>query len=125
MEYTKLGRAGLDVSRILPRLHELRRRQCVAPIVRPNRARADPDAHELSHRVQHDHRQCATIAPQAAGWARNAIRSRWRPIELPRKADLDAFQINFHGNRNLEQLLQSMDCFMQDVAPIVSCERPI
>jgi hypothetical protein len=60
MEYTKLGRAGLDVSRILPRLHELRRRQCVAPIVRPNRARADPDAHELSHRAQHDQRQCAT-----------------------------------------------------------------
>ena len=34
------------------------------------------------------------------------------------KADLNAFQINL-------QLLQSMDCFMQDVAPIVSCERPI
>jgi hypothetical protein len=41
------------------------------------------------------------------------------------KADLDAFQINFHGNRNLDQLLQSMECFMQDVAPIVSGERPI
>jgi hypothetical protein len=36
------------------------------------------------------------------------------------KAGLDAFQINFHGNRNL---LQSMECFMQDVAPIVSGER--
>jgi hypothetical protein len=36
------------------------------------------------------------------------------------KADLDAFQINFHGNRNLDQLLQSMECFMQDVAPVVS-----
>jgi hypothetical protein len=117
MEYTKLGRAGLDVSRILPRLHELRRRQCVAPIVRPNRARADPDAHELSHRVQHDHRQCATIAPQATGWARHAIRSRWL-LSYREKADLNAFQINL-------QLLQSMDCFMQDVAPIVSCERPI
>jgi hypothetical protein len=124
MEYTKLGRTGLDVSRIClgcmsygggNALH-----QACGQV-----GRADPDAHELSHRVQHDHRQCATIAPQAAGWARNAIRSRWRPIELPRKADLDAFQINFHGNRNLEQLLQSMDCFMQDVAPIVSCERPI
>jgi Luciferase-like monooxygenase len=34
------------------------------------------------------------------------------------KADLDAFQINL-------QLLQSMDCYMQDVAPIVSGERPI
>lgn len=38
------------------------------------------------------------------------------------KADLDAFQINFHGNRNHDQLLQSMECFMQDVAPIVSGE---
>ena len=27
------------------------------------------------------------------------------------KAGLDAFQINFHGNRNLDQLLQSMECF--------------
>ena len=39
------------------------------------------------------------------------------------KAGLDAFQINFHGNRDLDQLLQSMECFMQDVAPIVSGER--
>jgi hypothetical protein len=39
------------------------------------------------------------------------------------KAGLDAFQINFHGNRNIDQLLQSMECFMQDVAPIVSGER--
>ena len=38
------------------------------------------------------------------------------------KAGLDGFQINFHGNRNLDQLLQSMECFMQDVAPIVSGE---
>ena len=85
MEYTKLGRTGLDVSRIClgcmsygggNALH-----QACGQV-----GRADPDAHELSHRVQHDHRQCATIAPQAAGWARNAIRSRWRPIELPRKS---------------------------------------
>jgi probable F420-dependent oxidoreductase len=33
---------------------------------------------------------------------------------------LDAFQINFHGNRDLDQLLQSMDCFMRDVKPQVS-----
>jgi hypothetical protein len=38
-------------------------------------------------------------------------------------AGLDAFQINFHGNRNLDQFLQSMERFMQDVAPIVSGER--
>ena len=35
------------------------------------------------------------------------------------RAGLDAFQINFHGNRNLDQLLQSMECFMKDVAPII------
>jgi alkanesulfonate monooxygenase SsuD/methylene tetrahydromethanopterin reductase-like flavin-dependent oxidoreductase (luciferase family) len=35
-------------------------------------------------------------------------------------AALDAFQINFHGNRDLGQLLQSMECFMREVAPVVS-----
>jgi probable F420-dependent oxidoreductase len=35
-------------------------------------------------------------------------------------AGLDAFQINFHGNRNLDQLLQSMECFMREVAPVVA-----
>jgi hypothetical protein len=39
------------------------------------------------------------------------------------KAGLGAFQINFHGNHNLDQLLQSMECFMQDVAPTVSDQR--
>ena len=32
-------------------------------------------------------------------------------------ARLEAFQINFHGNRNLDQLLQSMECFMNEVRP--------
>lgn len=32
-------------------------------------------------------------------------------------AGLNAFQINFHGNQNLSQLLDSMACFMQDVKP--------
>jgi len=35
-------------------------------------------------------------------------------------AALDAFQINFHGCRDLDQLLQSMECFMRDVKPLVS-----
>ena len=35
-------------------------------------------------------------------------------------AGLDAFQINFHGNRNLDQLLQSMECFMREVKPKVA-----
>ncbi len=36
-----------------------------------------------------------------------------------REAGLDSFQINFHGNRNLDQLLESMECFMAEVAPAV------
>jgi probable F420-dependent oxidoreductase len=35
-------------------------------------------------------------------------------------AGLDAFQINFHGNHNLGQLLDSMDHFMRDVKPLVT-----
>jgi alkanesulfonate monooxygenase SsuD/methylene tetrahydromethanopterin reductase-like flavin-dependent oxidoreductase (luciferase family) len=34
-------------------------------------------------------------------------------------ARVNAFQINFHGNRNLGQLLDSMDCFMREVKPLV------
>ena len=37
-----------------------------------------------------------------------------------REIGLSAFQINFHGNNTLDQLLQSMECFMADVAPHVS-----
>jgi len=32
---------------------------------------------------------------------------------------LDAFQINIHGNRDLAQLLDQMDCFVQEVRPHV------
>jgi hypothetical protein len=35
------------------------------------------------------------------------------------EAGLEAFQINFNGCHNLEQLLASMDCFMQEVSPLV------
>jgi hypothetical protein len=35
-------------------------------------------------------------------------------------AALDAFQINFHGNRDLAQLLDQMDCFVQEVRPNVT-----
>jgi alkanesulfonate monooxygenase SsuD/methylene tetrahydromethanopterin reductase-like flavin-dependent oxidoreductase (luciferase family) len=36
-----------------------------------------------------------------------------------RDAGLDAFQINFHGNRHLDDLLHSMECFMNAVKPRV------
>ena len=35
-------------------------------------------------------------------------------------AGVEAFQINFHGNRNLEQLIDSMECFMREVKPRVT-----
>jgi hypothetical protein len=35
-------------------------------------------------------------------------------------AGVDAFQINFHGCRDLGQLLASMKCFLQEVKPQVS-----
>jgi hypothetical protein len=35
-------------------------------------------------------------------------------------AGVNAFQINFHGNRNRGQLLQSMQHFMSEVTPLVA-----
>ena len=35
------------------------------------------------------------------------------------EAGVDAFQINFNGCHSLAQLLASMDCFMQEVKPLV------
>ena len=35
-------------------------------------------------------------------------------------AGVSAFQINFHGNRDLGQLLDSMDCFVHEVKPRVT-----
>jgi hypothetical protein len=34
-------------------------------------------------------------------------------------AGVNAFQINFHGNQNLGQLLESMECVMREVKPLV------
>jgi probable F420-dependent oxidoreductase len=39
---------------------------------------------------------------------------------LRNEAGLEEFQINFHGNRDLGQLLASMECFMTEVAPAVA-----
>jgi hypothetical protein len=35
------------------------------------------------------------------------------------EAGVEAFQINFNGCHSLEQLVDSMDCFMQEVKPLV------
>ena len=45
-----------------------------------------PTRNELSRRVQHDHRQWTIVGRQAAGWTRDASRSRWRPPKLPRES---------------------------------------
>jgi probable F420-dependent oxidoreductase len=41
-------------------------------------------------------------------------------LQYREKAGATAFQINFHGNNDLGQLLASMDCFMRDVRPLVT-----
>jgi probable F420-dependent oxidoreductase len=41
--------------------------------------------------------------------------SRYREM-----AGVNAFQINFQGLHNLDQLLQSMECFMREVKPLVT-----
>ena len=93
----------------------------IASGVRGTRARADPDADELSGRVQHHHRERAAGRQGAVNRARYARRGCCRPVALPREAaGVEAFQINFHGNRNLEQLINSMECFMREVKPRVT-----
>jgi alkanesulfonate monooxygenase SsuD/methylene tetrahydromethanopterin reductase-like flavin-dependent oxidoreductase (luciferase family) len=49
----------------------------------------------------------------AAGVAADLLRYR-------EAAGVNAFQINFHGNHDLGQLLDSMDCFMREVKPLVT-----
>jgi probable F420-dependent oxidoreductase len=41
-------------------------------------------------------------------------------IRYRERAGVNAFQINFHGNRGLSQLLDSMDCFMREVKPVLT-----
>ena len=91
--------------------------RCIAPGKRGNRARADPDADELPGRVQHDHRQCAAGRQRAANRHGTPAEVAADLLRYREAAGLDAFQINFHGNRDLDQLLQSMECFMREVKP--------
>jgi len=41
-------------------------------------------------------------------------------IRYRERAGVTAFQINFHGNRDLSQLLDAMDCFMREVKPVLT-----
>jgi alkanesulfonate monooxygenase SsuD/methylene tetrahydromethanopterin reductase-like flavin-dependent oxidoreductase (luciferase family) len=60
----------------------------------------------MSFRVEAGHGTAAEIA---------ADLMRYR-----QEAGVNAFQINFHGNRDLGQLLDSMDRFMHEVKPLVA-----
>jgi probable F420-dependent oxidoreductase len=75
--------------------------------------RADVPATRMSYRVEFS---TITGNPKARTPAQVAE-------ELQRYRDgakVDAFQINFHGNRDLAQLLDSMECFMREVKPRLS-----
>ena len=78
----------------------------IASGVRGTGARADPDADELSGRVQHHHREGATGRQGAVNRARYARRGCCRPVALPRSGRCRGLPINFHGNRNIEQLIE-------------------
>jgi hypothetical protein len=72
----------------------------------------------------------STITGNAPSVGRERLTGHGTPVEVAgdllsyrEKAGLDAFQINFHGNRNLDQLLQSMEYFMKDVAPLGADQR--
>jgi hypothetical protein len=85
--------------------------------MRSNQSRADPDADELPGRAQQDHRQHAAGRQAAASRSRTPAEVAADLRHYREAASLEAFQINFHGNRNLGQLLQSMECFMREVKP--------
>jgi probable F420-dependent oxidoreductase len=81
--------------------------------------RAEPPETRMSFRVEF-----STITGRAppAGGARPL--GHGTPAEIAgdlqhyrEAAGLDAFQINLHGNRDLAQLLDAMECFMRDVKP--------
>ena len=91
----------------------------VAPGVRDGRPRADPDADELPRRIQQHHRQRAAGGKRPIGHG-TPPKSPRDLLRYREAAGLDAFQINFHGNRDLDQLLQSMECFMHEVKPQVN-----
>jgi hypothetical protein len=57
------------------------------------------------------------IDAPSAGKERPPVEVATDLLRYGEAAGLDAFQDNFHGNRDLDQLLQSMECFMREVKP--------
>lgn len=101
---------------------------------------------ELVERQEFLHKACERIGRQDPPETRMSFRVEFSPITgnaspsgaerpighgTPNEVSADlrryretvgvsAFQINFHGNRNLGQLLDSIDCFMHEVTPLVT-----
>jgi hypothetical protein len=64
--------------------------------------------------------QCSFRPPNADYLGFKATREGIEDMRRFRhEADLEAFQINFNGCHNLDQLLSSMTLFMQEVKPLV------
>ena len=84
--------------------------------------RQDVPATRMSFRVNFSHITGNTVPPGTArptgqGTAAQVATDIQR---YRQEAGVDAFQINFNGCHSLDQLLDSMDCFMQDVKPLVA-----
>lgn len=85
---------------------------------------------ELIERRVFLQRECEQIGRQAAPETRMSFRveaGRGTAAEIAadlmryrQEAGVDAFQVNFHGNRDLGQLLDSMDRFVHEVKPLVA-----
>ncbi len=81
--------------------------------------RATPPTTRMSFRVEF-----STITGNSAPTGAERPPGRGTPAQVlddlrryRQAAGLDAFQINFHGNRDLAQLLDQMNCFAQEVMP--------
>jgi alkanesulfonate monooxygenase SsuD/methylene tetrahydromethanopterin reductase-like flavin-dependent oxidoreductase (luciferase family) len=84
--------------------------------------RQDVPSTRMSFRVNFSHITGNTVPPGTArptgqGTAAQVAADIQR---YRQEAGVDAFQINFNGCHSLDQLLDSMDCFMQDVKPLVA-----
>jgi probable F420-dependent oxidoreductase len=83
--------------------------------------RVEPPKTRMSFRVE-----LSNILGKSAPSGGNRPPGHGTPAEVAgdllryREAGVGDFQINFHGNRNLGQLLDSMECFAQEVRPQVS-----
>jgi hypothetical protein len=101
---------------------DLRERQAYLRTACANIGRADVPTTRMSFRVT-----CSTVVGQSgksasaerpAGQGTPAqVAEDLRRIRL--EAGVEAFQINFHDCHSLDQLLTSMDVFMQEVKPAV------